>query len=456
MLFNLTLLIAVGLVSLVFVLPFIRVNESRPQYLLLCVILIVLYDASLGHSFALILPLGPINVFPMDIICPLLLAFAFPVIYGKIKAGFSARDWALVFLLVWTCTLVLNFMQGVVEFGIQPATNGFRAYLYTVSIALYLATRPSGQIWSFLERAAPWVALALILSAAVGYLDGDFSREGRPLSSGETMVLLQALIIMAFVFLEKRLSYFWFPVFLTAGPFVLLLQHRSVWMVGIIASAIIFCLIPRIRSWMVGFSVLVVILGSVAAFGFFGDKLFVAFKESTQEAVSDESTLLWRYLGWKSLLTGEQMDSLQEVALGNAFGTGWDRTIVGADGVPRFVEVMPHNYFIQTLLRSGVIGLLAFMCMYYHLIVSLFRSLRREDFGSLSPTAPLFIIITTQLVYFLPYGAEPLQAMFIGCAIAVVGQSTNFARRPVSTALETGDEPDRRGTSPTQGAISQS
>jgi hypothetical protein len=424
MLLYLILFLAMAMVGAVFVVPFIRLNESRPHYLVLVVILLVLYDASIGKSMTLILPLGPVNVFPMDIICPLLLAFTFPVIFQKLKFGFSATDLGLLALVIWTCILMLNFGQGAIDFGIQSATNGFRSYLYTVSIALYLATRSPRLIWDFLEKAAPWIALTLILSAVYGYSDGNFSREDRPLSSGETLVLLQAFIIMVFTFLEKRLSVYWYPVLMASGPFVLLLQHRSVWLVALLSAAMMFCLVPKLRSLMLSFGVIVLILGSIAGFGFFGDKLFVALTESTQEAVSEESTLVWRYLGWKSLLTGEQMDSVREVALGNAFGSGWDRTITGTDGIPRFVDVMPHNYYIQTLLRSGLLGLSVFVAIYYLLISSLYRMVRRSGPSAPYCAVPILILLATQLIYFLPYGAEPFQALFIGCGIAVVGDKS--------------------------------
>ena len=266
----------------------------------------------------------------MDLICPVLLLFTFPKIYGRLRHGFVGADVALVCFLVWSFILCFNFMTGVMDFSIQESTNGFRIYLYFISVGLYVATQPWRIVWAVIERAAPWMALVLILTALVGYSDGDFSRGGRPLSSGETLMLLQALIVMVFLFVEGRLMRRWYPVFLMAAPMVVLVQHRSVWLVLVLASVLVFYAVPRLRSVMLGFGIAALFVGAIAAFGFGGDRVFLAFSASAEEAVSSDSTFVWRVLGWHALLTSEHMDSMRKVLLGNSFGSGWARTIMVA------------------------------------------------------------------------------------------------------------------------------
>ncbi|WP_269523423.1 O-antigen ligase family protein [Coraliomargarita parva] len=419
----LVLLGLVGALCAAFALPLARYIERHPEVLVAAVFLVYLYSATMTEGASLAVSLGGMNVFPLDLLCPLMLLFAFPFYYGKLKYGFSKQDIELLILLAWAMVLGWNFLAGCREFGLQAATNGFRGYLYVICIAIYTASLSVSDVWPKVEKLIFAAAAGLVLIALAGYSDGDLSRAGRPLSSNETMVLLEAFVVAAVAFAAGRLKPFYFMVSLSLLPMILLLQHRSVWVVTACAIFGLYWTLPALRSLLLKILLIGGIVGTVAAFAFTGDAIFKALDESTEEAFSDESTMSWRYVGWLSLLTGEQMDSVKEVAIGNSFGSGWGRTFKGSDGRTIEIEnVKPHNYYIQTLLRGGVVGLGLLLVMYCR-----FLRLRRADMPAnpvySSASKALFVTALCQLVYYLPYDADTAQAVFLGLAISAVRQS---------------------------------
>ena len=78
---------------------------------------------------------------------------------------------------------------------------------------------------------------------------------------------------------------------------------------------------------------------------------------------------------------------------------------------------MPHNYYIQTLLRSGALGLVVFLATFYLVLTRLFRGFMSHQ-GVMMPVVPIYVITLCLLLYFIPYGADPLQGLYVGFAIS--------------------------------------
>lgn len=93
--------------------------------------------------------------------------------------------------------------------------------------------------------------------------------------------------------------------------------------------------------------------------------------------------------------------------IGEPFGSGWDSGR----------EVSPHNYYIQTLLRTGLLGLAALLAVFGRTLVQLRRAMYRESGGIYH--ALLFAMMVTQLVYYLPYGVHPEHGIILGIAISL-------------------------------------
>ena len=185
------------------------------------------------------------------------------------------------------------------------------------------------------------------------------------------------------------------------------------------------------------------VIGTVVCGGLctlvFGATLLEALTESYADAAASAldpsgadgggTTFSWRVQGWTALLTGEQMDSARERLVGNPFGTGYDRIMLTGDGVKQLRSESPHNFYVQTLLRGGALGLLAFVALHGLLLRGLLRCAKR-DVASRSFLLCMAVLVASQLVYYLVYGSDYIQAIFLGSAIGWLRHSeTRHANR---------------------------
>ncbi|MEM1223327.1 MAG: O-antigen ligase family protein [Verrucomicrobiota bacterium] len=413
--------------ALCFTVPTLRFFETRPDVLVGLVVLLFVVEQMFPMNQLPPISLGGINVFPLDIVCPVLLIFAAPYVYSGLKFGFKRKDIPFLALLVWGMFLSLNFLLGIREYGIQVATNEFRGYLYIISVAVYVSTLNMDYIWPKIEKFWIYGSVALTIVALVGYTDGDLSRQGRPLDSTPTFFLLQAAIIGLFMYVRGTLQRHMVPFCLMLFPMLIILQHRSVWITSLLALSIILWVVPQVRSLILKWgSIAFFVFGTVAIVAF-GEPLFEALADSYQEAVTtrtdkNTSTFVWRLQGWTGLITGGQMDSAKEILLGNPFGTGWERVVMTSDGLEEVRTESPHNYYLQTFLRCGLLGIIALLGIHFYGL----RHLRYRAYfdRNLRPILLcLFILLACQMLFYFVYGSAFIQAVLLGAVIGFLRQT---------------------------------
>jgi hypothetical protein len=398
--------------------PTIRLLEANPSIMAFVVLAIFVYESL--TPFQPLLSLGPISVYAMDMVAPILMVLAFPFYYQRLKFGFTQADLPVLLFLLWSVLLSYNFLLGVFDFGIQKATNEFRGYLYFIAVGVYFASLPAERIWPRVERLWLWASIPLILLALIGYADGDLSRVGRPLGAYATFFLFQGLLIGIVLHKREDLPALFYPVCACLFPLLIILQHRTVWVVMLFSFASMFWLFPAVRSALLKWGTVGSLCFGTLAVVAFGEQIFDAVEDSYREAVAttdrdSQSTLTWRIEGWTGLLFGPQTESLYQLAVGNSFGTGWER-VNTTSGVEVQTEVSPHNFYIQALLRSGLVGLAALIGLYYVLLRQLrTRRLRRD-----AVAATLLLLLFSQLLFFVAYGGNFFFAMIIGIAIAYI------------------------------------
>ena len=282
-----------------------------------------------------------------------------------------------------------------------------------------------------IEKLFLFGAFCLSVIAIIGFLDGDFSPTGRPIGSAHALFILQALLIAIFMHSRGDLHPYYIPFLVALFPLLIVLQHRSVWVAVIISFALVIWLLPSLRSALIKWGVIgTVVFGGLCAV-IFGSTIFEALTDSYEEAASSSldtsggggaSTFSWRVQGWIGLLTGEQMDSVREVLIGNPFGTGYDRITLTSGGVPIVRSESPHNFYVKTLLRGGVCGFLAFIALHGILLRGLFQH-AKQDATARPFLLCLAVLIASQLVYYIPYGSDFIQAIILGSGIAWLRQS---------------------------------
>jgi hypothetical protein len=91
----------------------------------------------------------------------------------------------------------------------------------------------------------------------------------------------------------------------------------------------------------------------------------------------------------------------------------------------RVVDVSPHNFYIEVLVRVGIIGLIILLAIYAKVLPGLARVHREGSLdASLLTANVLFVVVAVQLVYYIPYsGNNAAQALVLGlgCAVASAG-----------------------------------
>ena len=303
--------------------------------------------------------------------------------------------------------------------------NESRRYLGLVAAALYFSTMEPRR--DLLERIGRmWVVLALGLCAltvarwganAAGLTGGFFGAGGttRVLPSAAALVIGQGAMLGVPALREQvaGLRRFITPVMLA---FVVLLQHRTVWMVVAVGMAYLLirerALTPRVFTAMgAGLLVLAVLTFTVLDGGEepIGDQL--------AGSASATNTFEWRVAGWQALLKDSGPDTVEDAMLGQPPGGGWERRF---DGL--VVDVSPHNFYVEMYLRLGIIGLVCLLMLYAFAVHRRRgQATRTFDAELLLPENVLRTMVGVNLLYFITYSPNPLQAMLLGlgCAVAL-------------------------------------
>jgi hypothetical protein len=161
-------------------------------------------------------------------------------------------------------------------------------------------------------------------------------------------------------------------------------------------------------------------------------------QERNQPVVKTGSgNLSWRVEGWSELI-GAWSQSATNWVVGQPFGSGFDRRVEGSETTSH-----PHNFYIETMMRTGVAGLLAILALTAGLLRALWRTPSR-DTGLLGPGV-IPALLAMQLVWFLTWIPGSEQGIVTGLAVAVAAARRTGPTRPVGPV----PGPDQRPLSAT-------
>jgi hypothetical protein len=435
-LISLSLLLALGLAAAL-CLALIEMVIRRTDAGALLVLGLLVFLEAFPH-ISLSIMVGSVNVGPQDM---LLVVIATAATARIIRAGSLTTPQRLLLLLgLLVCWAVV---RGVSPFGLPAAVNEARRSLRFVFVALYFSTvEPRrevltrlGWIWISAALALTGLTLARWGANSLGLVGGVFGDGGslRVVPADSTLLIAQGAILAFPMYAERRgvaLRYV-APALLVA---VVILQHRTVWIAASIGLAYLLYRERALAKRL--FSVLLV------ATAILGGLLFTVFAGS-EEVVSEQlatsaqstGTFEWRVEGWAALL-GETVDAgLDHVAIGRPFGTGWTRRMSTGNSV----EVSPHNYYIEALLRVGVLGLILFCLLYASALrgTSRLGRFRVAATGSLMTPNTLHVALLMQLVYYIAYAPDMAQAMLLGVGSAVAASWTAGSPESVRPRADT-------------------
>ncbi len=264
----------------------------------------------------------------------------------------------------------VNLALGVATFGLQHAVNESREWLYLLTTtAFVVAAGPwTSRFWR------PWYALAFgamglawlgvarhgLHSATSQIVINGQLVDGRPLNSAGAAALAVALIVLLG---SRTIGVRRKVLFGTAAICTLIVvEQRTVWVV--LAVAFLIWAAASLqrhgtarhrRLAATGVAVLSTVVVALAA----GVATGNVFDQSLAETTAVHSTFQWRVIGWTDLLATEH--SAAGLLLGFRFGTGYGRIIDG-----QVITANPHSFYVATVLRLGLIGLVALVFLYWN------------------------------------------------------------------------------------------
>lgn len=340
-------------------------------------------------------------------------------------------------LVAWSLT------RGIAQFGLMHTVNSGRGFLLFVASALYFSTtEPKGEV---LDRiGALWVGASLALAGlslfrwvanTAGLVGGVFGtgEDLRVVGATAALVMAQGALI-SLPYLADRTRPLMRLVAPTLLVFVVLLQHRSVWVVTAVGVAALLhrerTLGPRLLA-AAGVALCLLALLFTVVF----DEQTDAVTEDLAASAQDSRTFEWRVAGWLAMLdpSGPGPSTVEEWAVGQPLGVSSARMLPNG----WVVDVSPHNFYIEVLVRAGIIGLIILLVVYAQVLQGIDRTRREGALGtSLLTSNVLFVVVAVQLLFYIPYSgnnAEQALVLGLGCAVASVS-----VRRRTRSRVETG------------------
>jgi hypothetical protein len=399
--------------------------------------LLVIQESSL---FSLSFDGGPVRVGAGDLLFVALLTAAMARLLRIERLGTAQR-----LLVTFGVLVVWALLRGVGQFGLPPAVNEARSFLLFTATVLYFSTVEARR--DLLDRVGTiWLGAAVLLSGlallrwfanAVGVTGGIFGSGGsiRVLHSATTLIIAQGALIALPLLPEprRRLSVrFLSPVLLA---FVLVLQHRTVWVVT--AAAVVYLLyrerklatraLPALGLGVVVFAVLV--------FTVFGDGE-EAISEQLASSAQSTATFEWRLQGWSALVTESGPEGPAEVVTGQPFGGGWARTMPNGN----VVAVSPHSFYVEPYMRVGAAGLIVLLMLYAIALRGTLNEWRARSSGGATSPEPLLrphvlhAALAAQLLYYVTYTPDAAQALLLGLGLAIAVPLV--ARQPANDSVQ--------------------
>jgi hypothetical protein len=345
-------------------------------------------------------------------------------------------------LLLLTAILGLQFLLGLLKFKTMAGV-GFRSDYYYLAGALYFTTFRVDEL-DLARFRRYWITTASILVPVVAYrwavdalgLDAFktwYDATGvalRVINSSQTLFMAQAFAMAIWSIasgVATAVAWFVAPIF---GSFIIVLQHRSVWVVAASAAILSFGLGRRgivaglALSVAIGLAAALVIKGASTGTGI---GAATEIQRSAEMASASTGTFAARIAGWRMAMRQfRSADPLQQL-IGQPYGSGYGIEFITDKGR---VGISPHNYYIQLLLRGGLLGLSVFALLYASALYVLARALLRDN----DLWAGLFVLLlATQILFYIPYGSPMTQGIILGLALMVAREARARAT-PASAA----------------------
>lgn len=259
--------------------------------------------------------------------------------------------------------VAVGLVSFAIEWGIEPAVNGWRRWLLALSLFLFAATAKRAWRWSDLNLVAAagllMCALAAIeisihgLGSAYGWVQGAGVRvNGRPVAESGTFVILAAAWVV--VLHPARWGSFRVLALLTLLGFVVICQQRTTW-IAAAASVAIWWIVQIARSQRftlprLGWSF------TAGTYGLVGLAAMFASVWQLRESLGQGQTYEWRVARWRTSLSTAR--SSLEWLIGGVFGPTPVSVVRSQDGT-----TYAHSLYVWAVETVGLVGLAALLVL---------------------------------------------------------------------------------------------
>jgi len=393
----------------------------------MAVLLLQLYEIVNVNLFAFHVGL---NIYPQDLLFVPLAGVAF---LRLMRPGAAAR--LPVSLWVLLALMLIAFALGTLRNGTAAGVE-FRTDFYFMAGLLYFSsfewTRERvGRllVWLFAVALSVmlvvwfrWVMDAFWLDwvePAWRYMDTT-GISLRVINAEQTWILGLAVLLLVYAMAAgNSLARLRFTLPLLALT-VLVMQHRSVWVASFLPALMAFFIVRQSQGrlaqrMLVIAGLTALVLGPMLAMGKFNTATTSVAELAVRATSTTDGTFVARTLSWNALLRQWAASGPRGWLMGEPYGAGFTRM----EG-DREVTYAPHNYYVQVLLRLGIIGLLAFIAFNIYL----FRGVIRLAGGPYDNMTGYMMlgILTSFALFNIPYSPAYTHGLFIGVILALVLQ----------------------------------
>ena len=205
---------------------------------------------------------------------------------------------------------------------------------------------------------------------------------------------------------------------LVLAVLVVVLQHRSVWVSYAAGFALVLVLeqrnIPKRLPWLIGLTLVAGISVGIATEMRLLDRLFASLWESVISVADPRSTATDRVFGWEALMSDWIDSSPGTILFGYPYGASYSRV------VDRVVEeYSPHNFYVQLLLRVGLVGTFLFIAATLMAMLHSLRAKTESEFEHLSMRG-MGLTLFASMVYYVPYQGFYMHGAITGLALAQI------------------------------------
>lgn len=345
--------------------------------------------------------------------------------------------------VVYVVVFFLNLFWGLATQGTSAGVQARNDY-YAIVAASYLMSFPIGarEVRS-LVRALLLLGIGLLGLTTYRWIvyytpitdllppGGVYNIDGpvRVVGSASALLLMQCFLVGVFfggisgAAVTLRM---FAPAFL---GFVVALQHRSVWLAGLVGITVSMLLARAgtLRVWQ-QMLVVITLAGLVVGGVVFSGRLGESVTNSASRAVAGQGTVAARFDNWRVTLSDWKNDGAKAVILGKGYGGDASRIVQDTGGRQTRIKFGAHNNYVSQLVGVGIVGFAGLLWALVSTVRGLVALVKRRDDNS-TGAGLLLVLLAVQAVYYIAYSVDFMQSALLGVSLGLAALARPAARR---------------------------